>query len=406
MDAPDGSAGFGDAAVPLPLLRERAFNLRWAQQPAGVIPLTAADCDFPVSRPVRDRLARYAADGLLGYGPPEGTPEFRRTVAQWLADRYEIDCGPEAVFATDGAAAAMAVVARASLEPGDEVLVPDPVDFLFAHAVTRAGAVPVRVPYHPATTAAEYVAGLAARRTPRTRMVWLCNPHNPWGAVPAAGWLAEVAGWATEQGLRLLSDEVWADVTYPPHRCTSVAALSPPVARNTVTVHGFSKNFALAGLRVGCVVCRDPAWRERIVAAADVRSTVSGVSVLSQVAAVAAMQEGHGWLAGFLAHLREQRDYLLDRLARWPGTSVTPPQGTYVMFPDVGGLDPDAARLCRRLRERARVALVPGTARWFGPGAAGHVRISFATSRGILAEALDRLDPVVHELAATPATDM
>lgn len=391
---------FSDEAVRTALLRRRAYHLRWAQVPDGVIPLTAADSDFPVSPPVRERVARYVADGLLGYGPPEGLPEFREAVADWFAGRHKLGCGPEAVFATDGAASALAVAARASLRPGDEVLIPDPVDFLFAHTVERAGAVPVRVPCAPATTAVGYLGGLESHRTPRTRMVWLCNPHNPWGSVPDRRWLGQVANWAIGHGLRILSDEVWSDITYPPHRCTSVASLSEQVARSTVTVFGFSKNFGLAGLRVGGVICPDPEWRKRIVAASDAWSTVSGVSVLSQVAAIAAMREGVEWLAGFLAHLRGQRDYVLRRLARWPGTSVAAPQGTYVVFPNLRGLDPDAERLCRILQRRAKVALVPGTPRWFGPGAAGHVRISFATSRAVLQEAFDRLDPVIHDLGA------
>jgi cysteine-S-conjugate beta-lyase len=278
------------------------------------------------------------------------------------------------------------------------VLIPDPVDFLFAHTVERAGAVPVRVPCAPTTTAAGYLEGLESRRTARTRMVWLCNPHNPWGLVPDRRWLAQVAGWAVGHGLRILSDEVWSDITFPPHRCTSVASLSEPVAHSTVTVFSFSKNFGLAGLRVGGVICSDPEWRKQIVAASDARSTVAGVSVLSQVAAVAAVRDGADWLAGFLAHLRDQRDYVLRRLAAWPGTSVAAPQGTYVVFPNLRGLDPDAERLCRYLQRRAKVALVPGSARWFGPGAAGHVRFSFATSRAILRDAFDRLDPVIHDL--------
>jgi aspartate/methionine/tyrosine aminotransferase len=393
------AGAFDDAAVPRRLLRERAFNLRWAQLPVDVIPLTTADCDFPVSEVVRERLTRHIADGLLCYGSPEGLPEFRAAVARWFDQRRAVSCGPEAVFATDSAAAALSVVARASHDPGDEVLIPDPVDFLFAHTIRRAGGRPVAVPYDPATTAEEYLDGLERRRTDRTRMLWICNPHNPWGTVPPEGWLARVAGWAVERGLRIVSDEVWSDIVFPPHELTSVAALSPEIAHATATVYGFSKNFALAGLRVGCVVCTDPGWREEIVAASDARSTVAGVSVLSQVAAVAAVEAGHEWLAGFLRHLHGQRDYLLGRLAQWPGLSITAPQGTFVAFPDVTALDPDAERLCARLQDEARVALVPGSARLFGPRAAGHIRISFATSRAILSEAFDRLEPVVRKLA-------
>ena len=393
-----GIQAFDDDAVPLELLRERAFNLRWAQQPAGVIPLTAADPDFPVCPAIQEELVRYVRDGVFSYGPPEGLPSFREAVAGWFHNSKHIECTAGSIFATDSAASGMAVVARAGLKEGDEVLIADPVDFLFQHTVERAGAVPVRVPVTPETTAQEFIAAMQERLTPRTRMLWLCNPHNPLGVVYSREWLKQVAEWAISNGLKILSDEIWSDIVYPPHQHVSVAALSPEIARHTVTVYGFSKNFALAGLRVGCVLATDLEWLQQIMAAADAESTVYGVSVLSQVAVVAAVQHGQPWLRDFVRHLEAQRDYVLERLAHWPGVSVHPPQGTYVAFPNTMALDEDSERFCQHLHQQARVALVPGAARWFGPGARGHVRICFATSRGLLEEAFDRIQPVIMQL--------
>jgi aspartate/methionine/tyrosine aminotransferase/2-polyprenyl-6-methoxyphenol hydroxylase-like FAD-dependent oxidoreductase len=391
---------FADNAVRLDLLRERAFNMRWAQQPADVIPLTAADPDFPICPAIQEQLVRHVRDGVLSYGLPEGLPQFREAVAAWMRSTRHMDCHPEEVFATDSAASGMAVVARASLSSGDEVLIPDPVDFLLHHTVQRAGAKPVRVPVHPASTAEEFIAGMESRMSPRTRMLWLCNPHNPLGVVYSRAWQQKVAEWAIQRGLRIVSDEIWSDIVYAPHRHVSLASISPEIARNTVTVYGFSKNFALAGLRVGCVICPDPVWKKEIIAASDAESTVYGVSVLSQVAVIAALNEGREWLAEFVQHLQAQRDYVLYRLAAWPGVTVHPPQGTYVVFPDVRSLSDDSELLCQQLREQARVALVPGAPRWFGPGASGHLRICFATSRRILREAFDRLEPVVVQMAS------
>jgi aspartate/methionine/tyrosine aminotransferase len=264
------------------------------------------------------------------------------------------------------------------------------------------GAIPVRVAVDRATTPAEFISRMEAALTPRTRMLWLCNPHNPLGVVYGRDWLLQVAEWAVRHKLRIVSDEIWSDIIYPPHQHVAVAALSPEIARNTVTVYGFSKNFALAGLRVGCLVCTDPEWKKQIVAASDAESTVYGVSVLSQVAVMAALQNGRQWLAEFVRHLHGQRDYVMERLRQWPGVKVEPPQGTYVVFPDIRSLTPDAAAFCDRLREQARVALVPGLPRWFGPGSKGHVRICFATSRRILTEAFDRMEPVVKEMGGEP----
>jgi aspartate/methionine/tyrosine aminotransferase/2-polyprenyl-6-methoxyphenol hydroxylase-like FAD-dependent oxidoreductase len=392
-------SSFSDNIVRLDLLRERAFNMRWAQQPEDVIPLTAADPDFPICPAIQEQLVRHVRDGVLSYGPPEGLPQFRESIADWMRTTRQMDCHPEEVFATDSAASGMAVIARASLASGDEVLIPDPVDFLLHHTVERAGAVPVRVKVEPGTTAEQFIAGMEAQLTPRTRMLWLCNPHNPLGVVYSREWQQRVAEWAIQHKLRIVSDEIWSDIVYTPHRHVSLASISPEIVRNTVTVYGFSKNFALAGLRVGCLICSDPQWKKEIIAASDAESTVYGVSALSQVAVIAALNEGREWLAEFVQHLQAQRDYVLDRLSAWPGVSVNPPQGTYVVFPDVRGLSNDSEQLCQQLLDEARVALVPGASRWFGPSAAGHLRICFATSRRILQEAFDRLEPVIEQLA-------
>ncbi len=394
---------FSDDSVPLELLRKRAFNLRWAEQPSDVIPLTAADPDFPAAPAIREALVRYVSEGVLSYVPPEGLPSFREAVAQWMRSTRAIACKADDVFATDSAASGMAVIARASLRPDDEVLIPDPVDFLFQHCVQRAGAAPVRVPVTRQTTAEEFIAAMQARLTSCTRMLWLCNPHNPLGVVYAREWLASVAQWAVGRKLRILADEIWSDIVYPPHRHVSVAALAPEIAANTVTVHGFSKDFALGGLRVGCAIATDPHWRKQIVEASDAASTGYGVSALSQVAVIAALERGAEWLADFVRHLEGQRDYCVSRLEQWPGVKVTPPQGTYVIFPEISRLAADAEKLCQQLREQAKVALVPGAAQWFGPGARGHVRICFATSRAILKEAFDRMQPVVQTMVKAAA---
>jgi len=389
---------FSDNSVRLDLLRERAFNMRWAQQPADVIPLTAADPDFPVCPAIQEQLVRYVHDGVLSYGPPEGLPQFRESVARWMREMRGMSCTPEEVFATDSAASGMAVLARASLAAGDEVLIPDPVDFLLHHTVQGAGAIPVRVRVEPGTSAEEFIRGMESHLTSRTRMLWLCNPHNPLGVVYSREWQQRIAEWAISRGLRIVSDEIWSDIVYAPHRHVSLASISPEIARNTVTVYGFSKNFALAGLRVGCLICPDREWRKEIFATSDAESTVYGVSVLSQVAVVAALNEGREWLSQFIQHLQAQRDYVVSRLAKWPGVTAQPPQGTYVIFPDVRSLADNSEALCQQLREQARVALVPGAPRWFGPGASGHLRICFATSRRILHEAFDRLEPVVTQI--------
>jgi aspartate/methionine/tyrosine aminotransferase len=390
---------FGDDQVPLAALRRQAFNLRWATLPEDVIPLTAADPDFAVAPAVREAIARQAAEGLFSYGPAGGLPAFRQACATFCRDQRGMGGGPERILAVDGAAAGMLHVCRLLLRPGDEAIILDPVDFLFQAAVEAAGASVVRLPVDPdgGELALERLEGLV---TGRTRLLGVCNPLNPVGRVLRRHDLEALGSVAARHDLAILNDEVWSDIVYPPRPFLSLAALDPELAGRCWTVHGFSKNHGLAGLRVGYVHCPDAASCERLLKASLADTTMHGVATLSQIAAVAALEEGEAWLAAWLAHLERQRDLAVAELATMPGTSVRSPEGTYVLFPRVNHHGLSAEALTERLLQRQRLAVVPGAARWFGPGAAGHLRLVFSTSEAILREGLARLRRGLEELEA------
>ncbi|MFZ9752550.1 MAG: pyridoxal phosphate-dependent aminotransferase [Cyanobium sp.] len=390
---------FGDDQVPLAALRRQAFNLRWATLPEDVIPLTAADPDFAVAPAVREAIARQAAEGLFSYGPAGGLPAFRQACATFCHDQRGMGGGPERILAVDGAAAGMLHVCRLLLRPGDEAIIVDPVDFLFQAAVEAAGASVVRLPVDPdgGELALERLEGLV---TGRTRLLGVCNPLNPVGRVLRRHDLEALGSVAARHDLAILNDEVWSDIVYPPRPFLSLAALDPELAGRCWTVHGFSKNHGLAGLRVGYVHCPDAASCERLLKASLADTTMHGVATLSQIAAVAALEEGEAWLAAWLAHLERQRDLAVAELATMPGTSVRSPEGTYVLFPRVNHHGLSAEALTERLLQRQRLAVVPGAARWFGPGAAGHLRLVFSTSEAILREGLARLRRGLEELEA------
>ncbi len=382
---------FGDDCVPMDTLRERAYNLRWATLPDGVIALTAADPDFGVAPEIRQAIVDYVEPGVFSYGPPEGLPAFRETVARTMQQRRGMSCTPDLILPTNSAASAMFVLARHVLRPGDEALIFDPVDFLFEASVTAAGGVPVRCP-------AGDLDALAARVTDRTRMIGVCSPHNPLGRVLTRDELEAIGRLAVEHDLTIMADEIWSDIVYAPARFVSMAALDEEIARRTVSVYGFSKTFGLAGLRVGFLVAPNAAVYEGLMEASAARTTAFGVSTISQIAACAAYEKCWYWADAFVEHLKAQRDYVVARLNAMPGVSCRPPEGTYLVFPDITGLGMGSAAAAEYLLEEARVAVVPGLPRWFGPGAEGHIRICFSTSRGILTEALDRIEAALARL--------
>jgi aspartate/methionine/tyrosine aminotransferase len=394
---PSGSL-FADDRVNIARLRERAYNLRWAMQPPDVIPLTAGDPDFPVAVEIREAIKTYVDSGVLSYGPAEGLPEFKRAVARVMVERKGIPCTPDLVLPADSAAAAMFLIARWACQPGDEAIIFDPVDFLFGQAVDAAGGKRVYSSVDKATGAFD-IDGLPGLITPRTRLLCLCNPHNPLGRVMTRKELLAIGELAVEHDLVIMADEIWSDIVYQPHRHTSMASLGPEIARRTTSVSGLSKSFGLAGLRVGFLVAPDAQVYEELVQASLMRTTAVGVTTVSQVAATAAYEQCWYWLDAFVAHLQQVRDYAVHRLNTMPGITCCEPQGTYLLFPDIKGLGMGSQALTQYLLEKARVAVVPGLPRWFGPGADGNIRICFSTSFSIITEALDRIEAALHERA-------
>lgn len=388
---------FADHQVDLSLLRKRAYNQRWAMQPADVIPLTAADPDFRVAPEIRAAIHEYVEGGLLGYGPPEGLPEFRQTMAHSVRLRKSIDCGPEHILPTDSAAAAMFLVARYALQPGDEAIIFDPVDFLFGQAVDAAGGTRVYCPVDKSNGVFDLDA-LPRLITARTRMICVCNPHNPLGRVMTEAELRTIGELAIAHNLVIMCDEIWSDIVYTPHRHISMAALDPAIAAQTITIYGLSKSFGLAGLRVGFLVAPSASVYTALVDLSRIQTTAVGVTTISQVAAVAAYQSAWYWVEAFIQHLQSVRDYAVARLNAMPGITCRSPQGTYVLFPDVSGSGMDSRAAADYLLREARVAVVPGLPRWFGPGAEGNLRICFSTSMGIVREALDRIETALVKL--------
>ncbi len=377
------------ASIPEPdfaTLRERAFNLRWATTDPDVIPLTAADPDLPVAPAVTKAIADYVARPHLSYGPPCGLPDFRRAIAEHFAREKSADIAPSRVIATNSAASALALVARHVLREGDEVVIQDPVDFLVAESARRAGA-SLRL-WKP-TGGRFTLVGLHAAVSPKTRLVSVCHPHNPLGSLWSPREVEEIATFARERGIAVLSDEVWSDVVLDGAPFASFAGMEQP----GWVVYGLSKGYGLAGLRIGAIVAPEAAHAAAFSAAAGFDHTIEGVATLSQVAATAALDDAAEWRQAFLAHCAQQRDRAIARLGALGGVHIPgTPRATFVLFVDVRGTRLDEQTIAERTERLARVRVVPGSPRWFGSGAAGHIRLSLATTETVLDEALTRIE--------------
>jgi len=388
---PTSDALFCHEQIRMDLLRERAFNLRWAAVEPGVIPLTAADPDFPCAPEIAEAIAKYARDRYLSYAPAEGLRSFREAMAAYYQERRGVHSSAAYTIACDSAAFGIYAVCKAFLNAGDEAIVFNPVDFLFKHSVELVGAKTqlFDVPIDPQQTIDwQPLEDLVNNRT---KLICLCNPLNPTGKVFTAEELHELAIIAERHNLIILSDEIWSDVVFAPNSYVSMASL-PEAAHRTIVVTGFSKSYGLAGLRAGAIIAPNESHYESIMEASGQRSTVHGCNVLAQVAATAALQHAQYWLEQFIDHLQHMRDLTVDALNAIPGIHCYAPQGCYVAFANVQETGFTAEEIHNRWLNEARVAVVPGLPRWFGSNASGHIRISFATSEQVLQEAFHRIN--------------
>ncbi|MGE4485433.1 MAG: pyridoxal phosphate-dependent aminotransferase [Oscillospiraceae bacterium] len=379
------------------ILRQRAFNLRWAEVPEGVIPLTAADHDFPAAPEVVDAIVNYSKSGYFPYVPPRGMREFREAAARSLWERKHEKVNPDFVLPIDSAARGMSVIAKAILKPGDEVIVFDPVDFLFKTSMEAAGAKSILFPSQLREDRIS-LEGLEKYITPKTRMLGFCNPHNPMGMLYTKEDLDYLLSLSEKYGFYIMNDEIWSDIVYPGSRYNSLIAFGAERNARTLSVFGFSKSFGIAGLRSGFVYCMNREMYDIIAAASEVDSTIGGISCLSQVAGTACLEKAYYRVDEFVRQMTENRNYALDRIKKMPGIKCHTPQATFVIFPDITETGMDPVDFVNLMREKYKVALVPGGARFFGPGSAGHIRICLSTSHEVLEEGLNRLEQGLRDI--------
>lgn len=392
------------AAFDLPrerLLERRSY--KWRRHPQGVIAACVADMDFGTAPAVQAAL-----DGALRrldftYPLRDGR-KADRAVADAFARRmlaqYGWHAAPEqALVVADLVQATFAAVLAFS-EPGDGVVVQVPCYAPFREAVAETGRRFVPLDMVPGDTGHGFdVRSLAGRIDGRTRVLILCNPHNPTGRVFTRAELESILALAERHDLVVVSDEIHADLVHPGARHLPFAALSPAAAARTVTLNSATKSFNIAGLRCAVAHFGTPELLRRFHARIPARLT-GAVNNLGIDATVAAWDEGGPWLAAAREHLLALRDHAVATLRReLPAIRCHVPEATYLLWMDCGALElgqPAGAFFL----QHAGVALGPGED--FDPRAAHCVRLNFATSRAILDELLARMIAAVHAHAHAP----
>jgi len=371
------------------LLRKRAFNYRWASLEEDVIPLTAADPDFPVAPEISQAITQYASQRYFSYGSAEGNAEFKEAVAFWYSKRFQVPIDPALVLPVNSAAYGLFVVAKMVAGAGDQVIIPDPVDFLFRKSVEAAGA-EVLTCRADAGTGEMELSELQALFTAHTKAIFICNPNNPLGKRLSHDHLKTIIEFAMSNGMWIVSDEIWADISFE-GKVTSLLDPSLPEYDKKIVVSGLSKNFALAGLRLGYILSQNRETFQQILECSGHKTTAFGIPVLSQIAGAAAFMNAEYWLDEFLVHLSKMKKITEQFISQSPYFENTSSNATYLVFPKLINTQLNSAEFVEVLHKKARVALVPGGKEWFESASEGHVRICYATSREVLEEAFERM---------------
>lgn len=362
------------------LVRARALEA----QGRRVIHLEIGEPDFPTPRHIVEAAKQALDDGWTHYGPTQGYPELREAVARYIGRSRGIPVGPEHVSIVPGGKPIIFFLMLALLEPGDEVIYPDPGFPIYESMIRCLGAVPVPMPLVEERGFSVDLDRLKESLNHRTRLLILNSPQNPTGGVISREDTEEIARMVRERDLIVLSDEMYSEIWYdrPP---VSIAVF-PGMQEKTVILDGFSKTYAMTGWRMGYGVM--PTWLVEAVTKLMVNSN-SCTASFTQRAGIAALEGPQDDTRRMVAEFRRRRDAFCQGLNELPGFRCVRPGGAFYAFANIQGTGRSSKELAEMLLDHAGVACVDGAT--FGGHGAGYLRFSYATSFENLLEAVDRI---------------
>jgi aminotransferase len=357
----------------------------------GVISLGVGEPDFTTPWHIREAAIHSLERGYTMYTSNLGLPELRRAIARHLVQRYDVQYDPDTeILVTVGVSEGLDLALRAILDPGDEVLIPEPSYVSYGPCTLLAGGTPVYVPASRETDFEVSVDEIERRITPRTRAILIGYPNNPTGAVVPRAELERLARLAAERDLLVISDEIYDRLVYGvEHTCFP----SLPGARErTVLLGGFSKSYAMTGWRIGYLAA--PA--ELIAGMVKIHQYAAlCASIMSQKAAIEALAHGEADVQAMVREYDERRRLLVHGLNAL-GLDTFEPRGAFYAFPSIRSTGLSSEQFAERLLLEQRVAVVPGSA--FGPSGEGYVRCCYATATVGIVEALERIGRFMEKL--------
>ena len=359
------------------------------QQGRSIIHLELGEPDFHPAAPVVDALRAAVASGRDRYVAPRGIPALRCAIADYLNRTRRLEVSPEEVLVAPGCKMALALAMMALVEPGDEVLCPDPGFPIYPSLARGLGAKAVPFRLDEKNGFQPEVEEIAGKITGKTRVFIFNSPGNPTGTVFDEKALERIAELARKHDLWVISDEVYARILFT-GEYQSIRSL-PGMAERTVIVDGFSKSFAMTGWRLGYAVAR-----KNVIDALDVlvMNTFTCTAEFSQLAAIEALEDSTGAVPAMVGEFKKRRDMFVSRLNRIPGFRCQTPGGAFYAWVNIEDTGRSAEEVQQLLLEEAGVAAIAGAA--FGREGKNYLRFSLVSAPHLLEEALDRIERVAR----------
>ena len=354
------------------------------------ISLGVGEPDFKTPWSVRDAGIRSLELGRTKYTANSGLKELRGEICNYLQRRFDLHYKEENILVTVGGSEAIDLTIRAVVQPGDEVIIPEPCFVCYEPITQLTGGVPV----HIATRAEDQFRltadQLRAAITPRTKLLIFPYPNNPTGAVMSAAEMEEIAAVLRETNVLVLSDEIYSELTYGLDRHVSIASL-PGMAERTIVVNGFSKSYAMTGWRLGYAA--GPAPLIKVMTKIH-QSCIMSAPTTSQYAAITALRQCDDQIEMMRDEYNRRRRYVVKALNDM-GLTCFEPRGAFYVFPSIQISGLTSSEFCEQLLREKEVAIIPGSA--FGASGEGYARISYAYSVDHLQTAMKRIREFLTE---------
>ncbi len=367
----------------------RFFDI--ANEMDHVISLSIGEPDFTTPWHVRQEGIESLRRGRTWYSPNRGFGELRDQISKYFARRFDVEYDPDTeIVVTVGGSEAIDLCIRSVIDPGDEVLIPQPSFVCYEPMTIMAGGVPVIIRTKAEDGFRLTPEELEAAITPRTKLLILPFPNNPTGGVMRREHLEAIAAVLEKHDILVLSDEIYGELTYGKERHISFASIKNMKER-TVVVNGFSKSYAMTGWRLGYALGPEPIISQMLKLH---QYAIMSAPSTAQYAAIEALKHGDSDIEKMREEYDMRRRLIVDGFCRM-GLKCFEPEGAFYVFPSIAISGMKSEEFCEQLIYSQKVAIVPGTA--FGDCGEGFARVSYSYSLNHIKEALERIEKFLEE---------